>query len=200
MSNFLQRVAAAVIQPQTRLRPILGSVFAPPALRSPKDALPTGIETASQTSSLHRQEPIATPNFDASIPAGRDHLLPTAASEEFLPVRSHQNLSNDPLLLPVFNSPNELQKPTQAHSFPEDLNPASEPSQPAAANHSGPPASSQSQPRWRCGHQGPKPHDARSQRNVSPMRFTSILDASKWLLPLSKLRVPRQPPLEDRLT
>ncbi|MDW5265464.1 MULTISPECIES: hypothetical protein [Acidobacteriaceae] len=145
MSNFLQRVAAAVIQPQTKLRPILGSVFAPPTLRSPKDVLPAEVEIASQTFAPHHQEPIATPSFDASDRTGRDRLSPATAHEDFSPSHSPRSLNNDPLLLPVFNSPNELRKPTQAHSFAEDLNVASEPSQPAAADRSGVPASYQPQ-------------------------------------------------------
>lgn len=142
MSNFLQRVAAAVIQPQAKLQPILGSIFAPATLRSPADSFPADAEISSQTFAPHRQEPMAAPSFDTSRLAGRDRLLPTTAQEEFSPARSNRSLAADQPLLPVV-SPGNLRKPTHAHPFIEDLGPASESSKPAAANQSTSPASYQ---------------------------------------------------------
>jgi len=135
MSNFLQRVAAAVIQPQARLQPILGSIFAPATLRSPADSFPAEAEISSQTFVPHRQEPIAAPSFDTSRLAGRDRLFPTT-QEDFSPARSNRSTAADQPLLPAFSSPGDLRKPTHAHPFMEDLGPASESSKPAAANHS----------------------------------------------------------------
>ncbi len=120
MSNFLQRVAAGVVQPQARLRPMLGSIFAPSALRSPEATLPAEAEIASRTFSPHRQEPI-TPNFNASIPI---------VQEDFSPVNPHRSPNSDPLPL---NTPSELRKPTQAHPFTGDSDRTSKSLKPAAS-------------------------------------------------------------------
>jgi hypothetical protein len=134
MSNFLQRVAAGVIQPQARLRPMLGSIFAPAALRSSEAALPAEAEIASQTSSSHRQEHIPPPTFNASIAASRDRLLPTIVQADFSSVSPHRSLNNDQLPLTTFATPSELRKPTQAHPFTEDSDRTSESLKPAAAH------------------------------------------------------------------
>lgn len=135
MSNFLQRAAAAVIQSQARLRPILGSIFAPTALRSPEVPRPIEAEVASQTFSPHRQEPIAAPTFNVAIPANGDRLLPTIVQEDFSLVSPHQSLNDDPLSQTVFNTSNELRKSTQTHPFPEDSDRTTESPRPASARH-----------------------------------------------------------------
>lgn len=133
MSNYLQRAAAAVIQPQTRLRPMLGSIFAPTALRSAGVPLPVEAEVASQTFSLHRQEPIATPTFNIAIPTASDRLLPTIVQEDFASLSPHRSLNNDPLLQTAFNTPSELRKPTQARPPSEDSDRPSASLKPAAS-------------------------------------------------------------------
>ena len=133
MSNFLQRVAAGVIQPQARLRPMLGSIFAPSALRLPEATHPAEAEIASQTFLPHRQEPIALPAFNASTSACRDNLLPAIIQEEFSSVNSRQSLNSNPAPVASFNTLGELQKPTQAHPHPEDSNRSPESLKPAAA-------------------------------------------------------------------
>jgi hypothetical protein len=133
MSNFLQRVAASVIQPQSKLRPILGSVFAPPVLRSAEAPLSAEAQIASQTFLPHRQESVAPPAFNASTPAGRDSLLPAIAQEEFSPVSSHRSPNTDQVPLIAVTSLGELQKPTQAHPQTENLDRSLASLKPAAA-------------------------------------------------------------------
>src|SRR6266851_986151 len=69
MSNFLQRVAATIIQPKARLQPMFGSIFAPATLPSPAEFSPAQAEISSQTFAPHRQEPMTAPHFDASSQA-----------------------------------------------------------------------------------------------------------------------------------
>lgn len=119
MSNFLQRVAAAAIQPPARLHPILGSIFASSTLRSPKDFSRTEVEIATQTLAPHRHEPVADPSFDASDRTGRDRLSPATAPEDFSQTNSPRSFNADPPLLPDFNSISEPRTPTPVHPLSE---------------------------------------------------------------------------------
>jgi hypothetical protein len=130
MSNFLQRAAATVIQPQARLQPILGSIFAPSALRSSEAFLSAVAESATQTSSPYRHEPIATPSFDASRLADRDRLFPAIAQEDF---SSHRSLNNNQFSLTTFNTPIGSRKSTHEHQPAEGSGRTSESLKPAAS-------------------------------------------------------------------
>jgi hypothetical protein len=138
MSNFLQRVAATVIQPKAWLQPMLGSIFALATLPSPAEFSPTQVEISSQTFAPHHQQPMTAPHFDASSQAvashafaGEDRLFSTNAPEDSSPARSNRSPADQPLL-PVFSSPNDVRVPTHPHPFVEDS--AFESSKGATAN------------------------------------------------------------------
>lgn len=128
MSNFLQRVAAAAIQPPARLQPILGSIFAPSTHRSSKDFSRTEVEMATQTLAPHRHEPIAAPSFDAPDQTGTDRLSRATTPEDFSQAHSPRSFNVDSPLLPAFNPVSEQRTSSQAHSFSETSQSATEPS------------------------------------------------------------------------
>jgi hypothetical protein len=137
MSNFLQRVAATVIQPRARLHPMVGSIFAPSTLSLPAEFSSTQTEISSQAFAPHRHEPT---HFDGSSHAfasrpfsNEDRLFPATLPEDSSSARSNLSPSADQPLLPVFNS---VGGRTEPHSSAEDAGPIFESSEVAAANHS----------------------------------------------------------------
>jgi hypothetical protein len=166
MSNFLQRVAASVIQPKARLQPMFGSIFAPATLSSPAEFSPAQGEISSQTLAPHREEPRTAPHFDTSSQAfasqvftNVDGLFSAAAQEDSSPSRSNRRQAADQPLLPSFGAPTDIREPTHTHSSLEDS--PFESSKPAAANRPTPPGPYQ--PLVAAGHQtAPKlqPRDA----------------------------------------
>ena len=125
MSNFLQRVAATVIQPKARLQPMLGSIFAPTTFYSP--AGPFTPEISSQTVEPHHHEPTTAPHSDTSNQtlasqafANEDRLLSITPNEDSSPARSNRSLAADQPLLPASGNPSDRQGPTQPHPFVED--------------------------------------------------------------------------------
>ena len=120
MSNFLQRVAATVIQPKARLQPMFGSIFAP------AESFPAQAEISSQTFAPHPQEPTAL-HFDAASQAfasqafpSEDRLFSATAPEDFSATRSNRNPATDQPLLPAFTSPNDIRRPPPPHPLVED--------------------------------------------------------------------------------
>jgi hypothetical protein len=136
VSNFLERVAATVIQPKAKLQPMLGSIFAPATLRSPAECFPAQTEISSQTFAPHRQEPMTAPHFDTSSQAfaSEDRSFSATAQKDSSPAGSNRNPAADQPLLPAFSSPNDLRGPADPHPFVEDFDPAFESSKPTAAN------------------------------------------------------------------
>jgi hypothetical protein len=121
MSNFLQRVAATVIQPKARLQPMFGSIFAPAG------SFPAQAEISSQTFAPHSQEPMTAPHFAPSSQAfasqaltSEDRLFSATAPEDFSATRSNRNPTADQPLLPAFTSPNAIRRPTHPHPLVED--------------------------------------------------------------------------------
>jgi len=145
MSNFLQRVAATIIQPKARLQPMFGSIFAPATLPSPAEFSPAQAEIASQTFAPHRQEPMTAPHFDASSQAfasqafaSEDRLFSATAPEDSSPAHSNRSPAADQPLRPAFSSPNDVRGPAHPHPFVEDS--AFESSKPATAIQSASPS------------------------------------------------------------
>jgi hypothetical protein len=145
MSNFLQRVAATVIQPKARLQPMFGSIFAPATLPSPAESFPAQAEISSQTFAPHRQQSMTSPHLDPSSQAvasqtfaGEDRLFSTTAQEGSSLARSNRSPAADQPLLPVFSSPNDLRGSTHPHPFVEDS--TFESSKSATANQAASPA------------------------------------------------------------
>jgi len=162
MSNFLQRVAATVIQPKARLQPMFGSIFAPATLSSSAEFSPAQAEISSQTFAPHRQEPMTAPRFDSASQAfasdasvSEDRLFSASAHEDSSAAHSNRSPAADQPLLPAFGSPSAFRGPAHAHPSVEDSGLAFESSKPAAANQSASPgpyqpliaASQQSVPR-----------------------------------------------------
>jgi hypothetical protein len=136
MSNFLQRVAATVIQPKVKLQPMLGSIFAPPTFYSPAEPLP--IEISSQTVVPHGNDPATTPHFEPSsqffarnVFEREDRSFPATVLEDSSPSRPDHSPSAYQPLLPAFNNPH-LRASAQSQAFAEDsvlksLRPAADP-------------------------------------------------------------------------
>jgi hypothetical protein len=127
MSNFLQRVAATVIQPKARLQPMFGSIFAPATPLSPAEFSPTQTEISSQTFAPHRQQSMTVSHVDPSSQtfashtfAGEDRLFSTTAPEDSSPARSNRSPAADQPLLPVVSRPNDLRGPSHPHQLAED--------------------------------------------------------------------------------
>jgi hypothetical protein len=138
MSNFLQRVAAAVIQPKARLQPMFGSIFAPATLPSPTEFFPAQAEISLQTFEPHRQQPMTASHFDPSsqtfashAAASEDGLFSTTAPEDSSPAGSNRSPAADQPLLPVFN---DVRGPTHSHPSGGDVDPALESSKQVTAN------------------------------------------------------------------
>ncbi len=132
MSNFLQRVAAAIIQPKAKLQPMLGSIFAPATLYAPTETLPP--EIASQTVAPRRHEPS---NFDGPNQAVARHAsetggrwFPATRQEDFSPAYSSRSPTADQPLLPTFSNTADPRGPT--HTHPSAENSPFESSKPAA--------------------------------------------------------------------
>ena len=167
MSNFLQRVAATVIQPKVRLQPMFGSIFAPATLSSPAELFPATAEISSQTFAPHRQEPMTAPHFDTASQAianqafaSEERLFSATPHEEPSAPRSNRSPAANQPLLPVFSRP--------AHPVVEDA--AFEALKPAPANQSVSPdpyqpliaASQQTVPRLQPRESAPTPTAART--------------------------------------
>jgi hypothetical protein len=140
MSNFLQRVAATVIQPRARLHPMVGSIFAPSTLSLPAEFSSTQTEISSQTFASH-QEPMTASRFDTSSQAfvsqpfaSEDRLFSATPHEDSSLARSNQSPAADQPLLPAFD---DLRWPSHRHQFAEDA--AFEFSKSATANQLAPP-------------------------------------------------------------
>jgi hypothetical protein len=120
MSNFLQRVAATVIQPKARLQPILGSIFAPANLYSPPE--PFTPEISLQTVAPRHREPMSTPHFEGPSHAvdAEDRIFPATPQENFSPAHFNRSPSADQLLLPAFSNLTDPRGPTHAHPSAED--------------------------------------------------------------------------------
>jgi hypothetical protein len=138
MSNFLQRVAASVIQPKARLQPMFGSIFAPATLSSPAEFSPAQAEISSKALAPHHQEPRTAPHFDTPSQAfannvftNVDGLFSAAAQDYSSPSRFNLRQADQPLV-PSFSTPTDPRGPTHTHSSLEDL--PFESSKPAAAN------------------------------------------------------------------
>jgi hypothetical protein len=139
MSNFLRRVAANVIQPKTRLQPMLGSIFAPAILASPVEPFPAQGENSSQTFAPHHQELMTAPHVDLQALASQtfgseEPLFPPNARQNSSADRPTRTRAADHPLLHVFSRANDLQGPAHLHPPLEasDL----ESSKSAAANQS----------------------------------------------------------------
>lgn len=117
MSNFLQRVAAAAIQPPARLHPILGSHFASTAVGSSKDFFSAGAEIALQTLAPHPNEPIATSTFGASDQTRRADPSSAPPDQGLSSAHAPRIFNADPPLLPAFDPRHQAGTTTQAHSF-----------------------------------------------------------------------------------
>src|ERR1700737_4432782 len=122
MSNFLQRVAAAVIQPKAKLQPMLGSIFLPATLASAADPSPSQAGISSQTFAPHHWGPITAPHFSSQSFASQafpseDRPFTANVPEDSSPARSKRSPASDQLLLPVFNG---VRGPTQPHLSVED--------------------------------------------------------------------------------
>jgi hypothetical protein len=130
MSNFLQRVAATVIQPKAKLQPMLGSIFAPATLYSPAE--PFAPEISTQTVAPRHREPVSTPHLEGPSYTldNEDRVFPANPQENFSPIRSDRSSSVDQPLLPAFSNHTESRGPTHAHPSAEDS--AFESSKPAA--------------------------------------------------------------------
>ena len=136
MSNFLQRVAATVIQPKARLQPMFGSIFAPATLPSPAEFFPAQAEISSQTIASHRHERMTAPHSDTSSQAlashafeTQDRLFPTNPHEDSSLSRLNRSSTTDQPLLPAYD---DFRGPSHRHQFAED--PAFEFSKSANAN------------------------------------------------------------------
>src|SRR5258705_5041554 len=137
MSNFLQRVAATVIQPKAKLQPMLGSIYAPPTFYSPAEPLP--VEISSQTLVPDGNEPATAPHFDTSIQFStknafetEDRGFPSTVQEDSSPSRPKRSLSAYQPLLPAFDNPHNQRSSAQSQAFAEDsalksLRPAADP-------------------------------------------------------------------------
>lgn len=141
MSNFLQRVAATVIQPQAKLQPMLGSIFAPATLY-PSAAEPFQPEVSSQTVAPHHHGPLTAPRSYTSSPAladqpeSKDWLFPSTVREDSSPAWLHQSPATDQPLLPASRNLSDSRGHTHPRPFVEDS--AFELTKPAANQSPGP--------------------------------------------------------------
>lgn len=119
MSNFLQRVAATVIQPKAKLQPMLGSIFAPATLYSPAE--PFAPEISMQTVAPRHPE-MSTPRFEGPSHALKvgDQLFPATPHEDSSSARFNRTQAVDQPLLPAFSNLTDPRGPTHAHPFVED--------------------------------------------------------------------------------
>jgi hypothetical protein len=124
MSNFLQRVAATVIQPRAKLQPMLGSIFAPATLYS-SAAEPFQPEVSSQTVALRHHDPQSAPPSDTSRLSSADHpenkhsLFPSTAHEDASPARFNRSPADQPLLS-AFDNLSDSRGQAHPHAFFED--------------------------------------------------------------------------------
>jgi hypothetical protein len=180
MSNFLQRVAATVIQPKARLQPMFGSIFAPATLPSPAEFFPVHTEISSQAFAPHRHEPTHFEGpghaFVSEAISSEDRLFPPTVPEDSSPARSNRSFADDQLLLPVFNGG---PGPTEPRSSVEDAGLVFESSKVAAADHSVPPylyqtliaAGQQPTPRLQPRESPPNPAAVRTSASETARRF-----------------------------
>jgi hypothetical protein len=171
MSNFLQRAAATVIQPQARLQPMLGSIFAPASPFSPVDSSPAGGSLSAETQifSTHPQQPTRSSTSVRNAFSSEETLLtPHSQIESTAPFQQARtsaprtNHANEPLLPPQsaseapalhpFQISENLPSRTRENHPAEDLGQVETSSRPAsnspyqplvAANH----PAAQTQPR-----------------------------------------------------
>lgn len=122
MSNFLQRVAATMIQPKAKLQPMLGSIFAPATLYAPTEPFPS--EISWQTVAPRRHEPL---QFDGPNQAFARHafetegrLFPATPQQDFSPAHSNRSPTANEPLLPTFSNVTDTLGPIHAHSSVED--------------------------------------------------------------------------------
>jgi hypothetical protein len=139
MSNFLQRVAASVIQPQTKLQPMLGSIFAPATVYS--TAEPFQAQVSSQTVTPRHGPLTAPPSNTSSLPftdhpESKDRLFPSTVHEDFSPARFNRSPAADQPLLPAFDNLSNSRGQAHPHPFVEDS--AFELAKPAANQSPGP--------------------------------------------------------------
>jgi hypothetical protein len=136
MSNFLQRVAATVIQPKAKLQPMLGSIFAPATFYSPAE--PFAPEISLQTVAPRHPEPMSSPRFEGPSHASKvgDQLFPATPQEDFSPAHLKRSPTADQPLLPTFSNTTEPRGPTHAHPSVEDS--TFESSKPTANQQSAP--------------------------------------------------------------
>jgi len=124
MSNFLQRVAATVIQPQAKLQPMLGSIFAPATLYSAAE--PFQAEVSAQTVAPRRHDPHTAPRSDTSIlaladqPESKDWLFSPTVQEDSSPARVNRSPATDQPLLPASRNLSDSRGYTHPHPFVED--------------------------------------------------------------------------------
>jgi hypothetical protein len=140
MSNFLQRVAATIIQPQAKLQPMLGSIFAPATPYS--TAEPFRPEVSSQTVAPRSHGQLtAPPSYTSSLPfadhpESKDLLFPSMVHEDSSLARFNKSPATNQPLLPAFDSLNDSRGQAQPHPFAEDS--AFEFTKPAANQSPGP--------------------------------------------------------------
>ena len=124
MSNFLQRVAASVIQPKAKLQPMLGSIFAPATLYS-SAAEPFQPEVSSQTVAPHHHGPLTAQRSDTSIPGladlteSKDSLFSPSVHEDSSPARPNRSPATDQTLLPAFDNLSDSRGQARPHPFAE---------------------------------------------------------------------------------
>lgn len=124
MSNFLLRVAATVIQPPAKLRPMLGSIFAPATLYSAAE--PFQPEVSSQTLAPRSDGPVTAPRSDTSSPRFADHpeskdlLFPSTVQEDFPPAHFNRSPAADQPFLPAFGNLSDSRGQTHSHPFVKD--------------------------------------------------------------------------------
>ncbi len=124
MSNFLQRVAATVVQPRAKLQPMSGSIFAPATLYS-SAAEPFQPEVSSQTAAPRHHGPLTAPRYDTSSPALADHpenkdsLFPSTVHEDSSPTRLNRSPAGQPLP-PASRNLSDSRGHTHPNPFVED--------------------------------------------------------------------------------
>ena len=142
MSNFLQRVAATVIQPNAKLQPMIGSIFGPSTHYSPAE--PFLGEISSQTAAPVRHEPTAAPRLEASSQPFSSHAFATEGNlftanrrDDFSSASFNRSASANLPLLAALDGAHDLRGTAQQHPSVEDS--AFEFSKAADANHSASP-------------------------------------------------------------
>jgi hypothetical protein len=122
MSNFLQRVAATVIQPKANLQPMLGSIFAPATFYSPAE--PFTPEISMQTVAPRRHEPTRFDGFNQAFTRHAfetaDRLFPATPQEDFSSAHSNRSPTADQPFLPAFSNTTDPRDSTNAHPSVED--------------------------------------------------------------------------------